>query len=36
MAQYFFLFQLEMFNGHDISTMVGIIGDEGVVKIMVE
>jgi hypothetical protein len=36
LAQYFFLFQLEMFNRHDSYTMVGIICDEGVVKIMVE
>ena len=29
-AQYFFLFQLEMLNRYDIYTMVGTIGDEGV------
>jgi len=36
MAQGFFLFRLEMFNRHDSYTMVGTLGDEGVVKVMVE
>jgi len=35
-AQYFFLFQLEMFNRHDSYAMFGTICDEGIVKIMVE
>jgi hypothetical protein len=34
-GQYFFLFQLEIFSSHDSYTMVGTIGDERAVKIMV-